>query len=75
MVTPPNNTNLGPSTIDYSICSQNFYDDVNNFMVLPQNELSDHCKIVTEIKNLMKIMLKKIRAGKFWKIIFYGMIT
>ena len=45
-----NNINLGASTIDYSLCSQNFYDKVNNFMVLPQNELSDHNKIVTELK-------------------------
>ena len=45
-----NNANLGASTIDYSICSQNFYEYINNFMVLPQNELSDHCKIVTELK-------------------------
>lgn len=41
--------NLGASTIDYSICSQNFYKCIKNFMVLPQNELSDHCKIITEL--------------------------
>ena len=41
---------LGASAVDYSICSQGFYEYVNNFMVLPQNELSDHCKIVTELK-------------------------
>ena len=45
-----NNVNLGASTIDYSICSQNFYDNINNFMVLPRNEISDHCKIITELK-------------------------
>ena len=45
-----NDSNLGASTIDYSICTQNFYENVNNFMVLPQNELSDHSKIVTELK-------------------------
>ena len=43
--------NLGSSTIDYGICSQNFYDHVKNFLVLPQTELSDHCKIVTELKH------------------------
>ena len=41
--------NLGSSAIDYGICNQNFYDHVNNFMVLPQNELSDHCQIITEL--------------------------
>ena len=49
-----NNVNLGASTIDYSICSQNIYDKINNFMVLPQNELSDHSKIVTELKVMVK---------------------
>ena len=44
------NANLGASTIDYSLCSQNLYENVKNFMVLPQNELSDHSKIVTELK-------------------------
>ena len=43
-------TNLGSSTIDYYICSQNIYEHVSYFMVLPQNELSDHCKIVTVFK-------------------------
>ena len=42
--------NLCNSTIDYSICNKHFYHNINNFMVLPQNELSDHCKIVTELK-------------------------
>ena len=41
---------LGASAVDYSICSQDFYHHIENFMTLPQNELSDHCKIVTEIK-------------------------
>ena len=50
-----NNVNLGASTIDYSICSQNFYDNINNFMVLPQNEISDHCKIITELKECTKL--------------------
>ena len=44
------NENLGASAVDYSICSQNFFKYISNFMTLPQNELSDHCKIVTEIK-------------------------
>ena len=41
--------NLGASTVDYSICSQSFFKHIKNFMVLPQNELSDHSKIVTEL--------------------------
>ena len=45
------NENLGASTIDYSICNIPFFQSVKNFMVLPQNELSDHCKIVTELNH------------------------
>ena len=41
--------NLGSSTIDYGICNQTFYSNIKNFLILPQNELSDHCKIVTEL--------------------------
>ena len=44
--------NLGGSTIDYGICSQNFYKHIKNFMVLPQTETSDHCKIVTELNHM-----------------------
>ena len=41
---------LGASVVDYSICNQDFYGHIENVMTLPQNELSDHCKIVTVIK-------------------------
>ena len=42
--------NLGASTVDFGICCQMFYKYIYNFMTLPQTELSDHCKIVTEIR-------------------------
>ena len=45
---------LGASTVDYSICNQSFYNYINNFMTLPQNELSDHCKIVTVVNGLLE---------------------
>ena len=41
--------NIGSSLIDYTICNQTSYSILKNFMVLPQNELSDHCKIITEL--------------------------
>ena len=44
------NINNGSSTIDYSLCNQYLYDYVENFIVLPQNELSDHSKICTIFK-------------------------
>ena len=33
-----NDANLGASVKDYSICCQNVYENINNFMVSPQNE-------------------------------------
>ena len=55
-----NDINLGSSAIDYSICNQIFYESIKNFMVLPQNELSDHCRIITELNlEVSKINTKK----------------
>ena len=54
------NSNKGESTIDYSICNKHMYECVENFMVLPLDELSDHSKIVTVFKS-------KIDAPKFGK--------
>ena len=45
------NANKGTSTIDYSLCNQHIYKSVENFMVLPINELSDHSKISTVFKS------------------------
>ena len=45
------NTNKGESTIDYGICNESLYECVENFMVLPLNEISDHSKIVTVLRN------------------------
>ena len=41
--------NIGSSMIDYGICNQISFSLLKNFLVLPQNELSDHCKIITEL--------------------------
>ena len=35
----------------FGLCNNILYDSVENFFVLPQNELSDHSKIVTYFKN------------------------
>ena len=45
------NVNKGESAIDYSICKEYLYNYVENFMVLPLNEISDHSKIVTIFKS------------------------
>jgi exonuclease III len=54
-----NDINLGSSTIDYGICSQEFYEHVKNFMVLPQNEISDHCKIISELSEAIPVETPK----------------
>ena len=45
------NKNKGTSTIDYGLCNQYLYSNVENFIVLPMNELSDHSKIAIIFKN------------------------
>ena len=42
---------MGESTIDYSICNETLYKCIEDFMVLPLNETSDHSKIVTIFKS------------------------
>ena len=57
------NSNMGESTIDYSICNKKMYECVDNFMVLPLNELSDHSKIVTVLKS--SITAPKIEKDEY----------
>ena len=45
------NFNNGPSTVDYGLCNEKSYAFIDNFLVLPMNELSDHSKIVTIFKD------------------------
>ena len=48
------NANKGESTIDYIICNETLYKCIENLMVLPLNEISDHSKIVTIFKSRIK---------------------
>ena len=45
------NKNTGQSTVDLALISDNIFDKIDDFKVLPQNSLSDHCKIMLTIKN------------------------
>ena len=58
--------NLGASTVDYSICSQVFFKHIKNFMILPQNELSDHCKVVTEINQVITLPTLPVGDNYAW---------
>ncbi|CAC5377717.1 unnamed protein product [Mytilus coruscus] len=42
----------GKSTVDYMLTSQNLFYTINNFMVKPPTDLSDHCLIALNILNL-----------------------
>ena len=46
------NKNKGASTVDLSIASCKIFENINNFRVMPQLDLTDHCKIITQIDNI-----------------------
>ena len=41
------NRNKGSSTVDYAITTDNFFNDIDSFLVKPQTPISDHCQIVS----------------------------
>ena len=47
------NINKGASTIDYALASDSLSDEIKSFNVMPQNEYSDHCKIIVRVKNVL----------------------
>ena len=55
---------MGTSTVDYALCNQYIYKNVENFIILPLNELSDHSKIVTYLKSNT---IKKFKDEYKWK--------
>ena len=46
--------------VDHGIVSENFFDNIEKFMIFPQSDLSDQCKIATEITNMKDIRSKII---------------
>ena len=48
------NKNKGSSTVDLGISSDALSSSIKNFHVLSQLEITDHCKIVTQVKNYLK---------------------
>ena len=40
------NNNKGASTVDLAISSCDLFEKIKGFRVLPQSEISDHCKII-----------------------------
>ena len=45
----------GQSTVDFGIVSENFFNYIEKFMIFPQTELSDHCKITLQIPNMINL--------------------
>ena len=60
------NKNKGASAVDMAIVSDNLAKEIKNFHVLPQLEISDHCKIVIQVDN-MKRATQKISNTYDWK--------
>ena len=48
------NKNQGSSTVNIAMVSCNIYKYINSFMVLPQLDISDHCKILIKLTNTVK---------------------
>ena len=46
------NKNRGASTVDLSIASCKIFENIKNFRVIPQLDLTDHCKIITQVDNM-----------------------
>ena len=45
------NINKGASTVDLAIVSCKIFDNIKSFRVMPQLDMTDHCKIITQIGN------------------------
>ena len=45
----------GQSTVELGIVSENFFNHIEKFMIFPQTELSDHCKITLQIPNMINL--------------------
>ncbi|CAC5361857.1 unnamed protein product [Mytilus coruscus] len=54
------------STVDYMLTSQNLFYTINNFMVKPPTDLSDHCLIALNIFNLKNY--KEINKEELWSL-------
>ena len=51
----PFNLTDNPSTIDYTLCSENLIKEVMSFFVLPFNGLSDHCCMSLTVKSNVNV--------------------
>ncbi|CAG2240208.1 unnamed protein product [Mytilus edulis] len=56
----------GKSTVDYMLTSQNLFYTINNFMVKPPTDLSDHCLIALNIFNFKNS--KEIDKEELWSL-------
>ena len=45
------NKNVGQSTVDLALVSDDLFPKLEDFKVLPQNFYSDHCKIILSLTN------------------------
>ena len=45
----------GSSTVDLAAVSCNIFEYISSFMVMPQLDITDHCKIITKLNNIINI--------------------
>ena len=61
------NKNQGSSTVDLAIISCSIHRYVKSFMVMPQLDISDHCKVIIKLDNIVvKNKADKINDDYVW---------
>ena len=56
----------GASSVDIAVASDSLTTKINSFVVLPQSDISKHCKIVARIKNLKADIQPKVKKAYPW---------
>ena len=46
------NKNKGASTVDLAVVSSRIFENIKSFRIMPQLDITDHCKIITQIDNI-----------------------
>ena len=59
-------TMQGASSVDIAVASDSLTTKINSFVVLPQSDISKHCKIVARIKNLKADIQPKVKKAYPW---------
>ena len=58
------NKNKGASTVDLAIVSCKSFESIKSFRIMPQLDLSGHCKIITQIDNTRPCFIESSNVEK-----------